>query len=204
MPHSEKRRNRSAWLAAAARTLTAGRLVAVAPFLWLLSEVAEQPSLQSRAALAALFAAIALSDFVDGRLARLAGAASPHWARIDVVADILLNASALSVAAAFGLVGWWVPAGVVVLGGRFLLRVARQPVPSAGNHLPENRSGKIAGVAFYVLVGWVVVELASGTVAGRQALARGADAVFLYTLVALWLGRAAPMSSRVRRTNRSA
>jgi len=51
-------------------------------------------------------------------------------------------------------------------------------------------------VLYYVLVGWITAEVASGVLLGRFALARGGDAVFLYTLVALWAGRARPMSSR--------
>ena len=53
-----------------------------------------------------------------------------------------------------------------------------------------------SALLYYVLVGWITAEVASGGLLGRFALARGGDAVFLYTLVALWAGRARPMSSR--------
>ena len=182
-------------LALAARGLTLSRLVGIVPFLWLLYSVAEHPSPPRRLALGGCYAFIALSDFLDGRLARRAGAASPRWARVDVGSDILFNLSALAAASRLGWMGPWVPAGVALLGGRFLWRIAADAGDSAEG-LREDRAGKLAGVLYYALVGWVVAELSMGGILGRPALARGADAVFAYTLAAFWLGREPPISSR--------
>ena len=184
-----------------ARALTLARLVGVGPFLWLLVRVYRGASPGERATLGFAYLSLALSDFFDGRLARRARAATALWARADVGADIFFNVCSLAVAAWLRLVGPWVPAGVALLGGRFLVRSVRDG--GSGGDLPEDRLGKLAGVAYYALVGWIVAELATGGVLGRLALARGGDAVFLYTLVALWCGRERPMSSRRRWTNRS-
>jgi phosphatidylglycerophosphate synthase len=174
-------------LAAAARALTLSRLVALPLFLWLIATAHATGA--HRLALVALYGALAASDALDGRLARAAGAASARWGLVDVAADVVFNAASLGVAAALGLVGAWVPAGVVVLGGRFLLRAgragaARPPADcaeAAGPRAVEDRAGKVAGVLYYVLVGLVVAEIAVG-VPPPAVVRRLGDAVFLYTL----------------------
>src|SRR5262245_23841999 len=200
MPHLAAAPKRDTALATVARALTLARLVGVGPFLWLLVGVYRGASPYARVTLGFAYLFLALSDFIDGRLARRARAATAFWARADVVADIFFNVCSLGAAAWLRLVGPWVPAGVALLGARFCLRTMRD---GGGSVLPEDRLGKLAGVAYYALVGWIVAELSIGGVLGRPALARGGDAVFLYTLVALWRGRERPMSSRRGRTKRS-
>jgi phosphatidylglycerophosphate synthase len=195
MSHFDAAPKRNQIVAVAARSLTLARVAAVVPFLWLLVDVANGGSLAARSALALLYGFVALSDFMDGRLARRAGAASAFWARADVGADILFNLSSLAVASWIGLVGPWVAAGMALLAGRFLLKINSGAAQKQAE-LPEDRAGKLAGVLYYGLVGWITAEVASGGLFGRFALARGGDAVFLYTLVAFWAGRARPMSSR--------
>ena len=107
---------------------------------------------------------IALSDFLDGWLARKAGAPSHVWGQIDAAADIAFTSLSLAAAAWLGYVGPWVPVGVAVLGGRFLLRnLGHQPIRQG--RLVEDRAGKAAGVIYYLLVGAVALELA---VAGER------------------------------------
>jgi hypothetical protein len=101
---------------------------------------------------------------------------------------MLFNFSALTAASVLGWMGPWVPAGVALLGGRFLWRIAGNSGDSSPR-LREDRAGKAAGVLYYALVGWVVAESSTGGILGASAVARGADAVFAYTLVAFWLGR---------------
>ena len=67
----------------------------------------------------------------------------------------------------------------------------------------EDRAGKAAGVLYYALVGWVVAESSARGILGREAVARGADAVFAYTLAAFWLGRVPSTSSSRGRSTRS-
>jgi len=131
-----------------------------------------------------LYVCIALSDFLDGRLARKAGAPSHVWGQIDATADIAFTSLSLAAAAWLGLVGPWVPAGVAVLGGRFLLRNLHYQ-PSLQGRLVEDRAGKAAGVIYYLLVGAVAIELSVEGEGGRWFIARLGDAVFLYTLFLL-------------------
>jgi phosphatidylglycerophosphate synthase len=131
-----------------------------------------------------LYVCIALSDVLDGWLARKAGAASHVWGQIDATADIAFTSLSLATAAWLGRVGPWVPAGVAVLGGRFLLRnLGRRP--ALQTRLVEDRAGKAAGVIYYLLVGAVAVELSVAGESGRWLLAWAGDAVFLYTLCLL-------------------
>jgi hypothetical protein len=181
--------------------LTLSRFVLLPAFLWLLYSADMHPTPPHRAALAGCYAFVALSDALDGRLARRARAASRRWARLDAGADISFNLSALAVASDLGWMGPWVPAGVALLGGRFLWRIAGDGGDSPAR-VREDRAGKIAGVLYYALVGWVVTELSTGGVLGRLMVERGADAVFGYTLLALWLGRASS-SSRCGRITKS-
>ncbi|MGH7899474.1 MAG: CDP-alcohol phosphatidyltransferase family protein, partial [Candidatus Binatia bacterium] len=141
-------------LAASARVLTVFRVVTLPAFLWMLFAVAGGDGEAWRAPLATLYVAVALSDFVDGRLARAAAAATPRWAVLDVAADVTFNLASLVSAAWLGRIGLWVPAGVAVLAGRFVLRNLRHEVAS-GDRLSEDRAGKLAGVAYYALVGLI-------------------------------------------------
>jgi len=178
-------------LASIARGLTLSRFALLPVFLWLLYSADARPTPPLRAALAVCYAFVASSDALDGRLARRARAATRRWARLDAAADISFNASALAAASHLGWMGPWVPAGVAVLGGRFLWRTTADRGVSPP-HAVGDRAGKTAGVLYYALVGWITAEVAAGGILGRFLLERGADAVFGYTLFALWVGRRAP------------
>jgi phosphatidylglycerophosphate synthase len=165
---------------AMARGLTLARIAAILPFLLLLEHTAREGPDHWGMSLVSLYLLIALSDLLDGALARMAGAPSALWGKIDAAADIAFNILSLSLAAWIGAVGFWVPAVVAALGGRFILRnFKRRSKAIAGD-----RAGKIAGVLYYLLVGAVVLGLTLEQNAG-WLVARGGDAVFFYTLVLL-------------------
>ncbi len=126
------------------------------------------------------FAAIALSDWADGRLARTAGRASSGWGIVDVAADVAFNAAALGAAAWHGLIGPAVAVGVLILGGVYFVGVRGEP--AAGR--PRDRLGHAAGVGFYVLVGVVVAHVAIG-LPGPRVVALLADALAGYVVVVL-------------------
>jgi CDP-diacylglycerol--glycerol-3-phosphate 3-phosphatidyltransferase len=195
MTHLEAAPKRNRALAGIAGGLTLLRFAAVVPFVVLLGDVAHGGSAAAHVALVMLFAAVAASDFFDGRLARRGGAETLLGARADAAADIVFNFASLSAGAWLRLIGPWVAAGMLVLGCRFLVRI-RSAETVAGTARRKDAVGNLAGVLYYVLVGWMVAEVALGGVLGRRALAFGGDAVFLYTLVALYSARARPMSSR--------
>src|SRR5262245_27519023 len=129
----------SAFYLAAARGLTLARLASIPLFLFLLVQTSRAGPQHWRISLLLLYVGIALSDFLDGWLARKAGAPSHVWGQIDATADIAFTSLSLAAAAWLGRVGPWVPAGVAILGGRFLLRnLHYEPPPPArlGEALP--------------------------------------------------------------------
>lgn len=168
----------------AARGLTLARLAAIPFFLFLLIQTEREGSLFWGITLLVLFVFIALSDLLDGAFARLAGAPSHFWGLVDAAVDITFNTLSLSAAAWLGRVGLWVPIGVALLGGRFILHnVGHRPAAEASLH--EDRAGKAAGVVYYLLVGAVALEIALEGDAGRWWIARAGDLVFVYTLFVL-------------------
>ncbi|HSF29203.1 MAG TPA: CDP-alcohol phosphatidyltransferase family protein [Candidatus Tectomicrobia bacterium] len=169
---------------AAARGLTLARLASIPFFLALLIHAHREGLPLWRLSLLLLYVCIALSDVLDGRLARKAGAPSHAWGQVDAAADIAFTSLSLAAAAWLGYVGPWVPLGVAVLGGRFLLRNLGQQATRPGR-LVEDRAGKAAGVIYYLLVGAVALDLAVEGANGRWWIARAGDAVFLYTLYLL-------------------
>ncbi len=169
---------------AAARGLTLARLASIPLFLVLLIHTHREGLPLWRLSLLLLYVCIALSDVLDGLLARKAGAPSHVWGQVDAAADIAFTSLSLAVAAWLGHVGPWVPVGVAVLGGRFLFRNLGHP-PTRHGRLVEDRAGKAAGMIYYLLVGAVVLDLAVEGGSGRWWIARAGDVVFLYTLFLL-------------------
>jgi cardiolipin synthase len=106
-----------AFYLAAARGLTLARLASIPLFLFLLVQTSRAGSQYWGMSLLLLYVCIALSDFLDGRLARRAGAPSYAWGQIDATADITFTSLSLAPAAWLGCVGPWVPAGVAVRAG---------------------------------------------------------------------------------------
>lgn len=106
-----------------------------------------------------LFAVIAASDFVDGRLARRFGAASQVGRVLDPVADIAFLLSALALYAWLGLAPWWVPvaiaASVAAFAGDALWRGG-----AAGG--VGSRIGHLGGVMNFVVVGVLVYDRSVG------------------------------------------
>ena len=174
----------SAFYLATARGLTLARLASIPLFLFLLVQTSRAGPQHWRMSLLLLYVGIALSDFLDGWLARKAGAPSHVWGQIDAAADIAFTSLSLATAAWLGCVGPWVPAGVAVLGGRFLLRNLHHQ-PTLQGRLIEDRAGKAAGVIYYLLVGAVAIELSVAWERGQWLIARAGDAVFFYTLFLL-------------------
>jgi phosphatidylglycerophosphate synthase len=167
-----------------ARGLTLARLAGTPLFIYFLVQTDREEPQFWGTSLLLLYLFIVLSDFLDGPFARKAGAPSPFWGRVDAAVDIAFNCSSLSAAAWLGRIGPWVPVGVALLGGRFVLRNLRHQT-AAEEPLVLDWAGKVAGLIYYVLVGAVALEASVEGNTGRWLIARAGDVVFLYTLFVL-------------------
>lgn len=101
-----------------------------------------------------VFAAVALSDFVDGRIARHFAAQSAAGQALDHAADIAFILAALGLYVGLGLVPWWVPAAAAAAFGVYVADSVRRSGPRP--LLIGSRIGHVGGVCNYVLVGVLV------------------------------------------------
>ncbi len=147
-----------------------------------------------------LYLLTAFSDLLDGYFARKAGTASAKWGRLDALADVWFNTSALLAAASIGLMGYWVPLGVAALAAQFLYR-NRKPRTGTRPQLLEDLPGKAAGVIYYLLVGAIVAGVWLDRNRAPYWLGWAGNAVFVYTALVFvrnaWR-RADPTPSSVR------
>jgi phosphatidylglycerophosphate synthase len=143
--------------------LTLLRLVAIPAIVLLI---------QNRAwhAVVWLFAVAASTDVIDGVLARALGSESRVGSVLDPLVDIAFNSSVFIALAAGGELPWWV-AGLMLarygflVGGTFYLYVFRGPV-----RIQPTGFGKLTGVLTTVLVGLLLLGLASWSNATRLRL----------------------------------
>lgn len=109
---------------------------------------------------AAIFALVAASDVVDGRVARRYGTASSRGRALDHAADIAFLLVALATYVALGALPWWVPAAV---GASFACYAvdARWPPPRPPRW-GADRLGHLGGIGNWVLVGVLVGNHSAG------------------------------------------
>ncbi len=115
-----------------------------------------------------LFVASALTDVLDGVVARALKQESHVGKVLDPVADIAFNASIFVSLATAGALPWWV-AGLVVtryamlIGGTLVLYVFHGPV-----RIEPTLFGKLSGVVMTTLVALLLLGLATWTESVRQ------------------------------------
>lgn len=157
----------------AANALTAVRVLLTPVFVVVVYAAETRPMVGAVAVM--VFAVVATSDVIDGRLARRWGSASNAGRTFDHLADITFILSALSTYALLGTTPWWVPAAV---GGSFAVYVIDSwSRPTARGGLVGSRIGHVAGVSNYVLVGILVCN--------NSAAIRALSDAFLHLLFAL-------------------
>jgi phosphatidylglycerophosphate synthase len=146
------------WRPHAGDVLTAGRIALTPVFaVSFLQGLAGDADAGLRAG--ALFALIALSDYLDGPLARRVGRASDRGRVWDSWADILFLETALVGASRWGVVPWWVPVSVAA---SFLYYVADSQRRTGRGVLVASRLGHLGGVCNYILVGVLTYDRALG------------------------------------------
>jgi phosphatidylglycerophosphate synthase len=117
-----------------------------------------------------VWAVAAISDYVDGPIARRRGITSARGAILDNVADVAFVLGGLVTAAALGLVTWVAPLSIVGSVGGYVLasrQLSRQDGPP---RLARSRIGHWAGVVNWACVGVVAGALALPQVVGPGLL----------------------------------
>jgi CDP-diacylglycerol---glycerol-3-phosphate 3-phosphatidyltransferase len=185
-----------------ANALTAVRLLLVPLFGWLLlADGGHDDRLRALAAVA--FAVAALTDRVDGELARRRGLVTDVGKIADPIADKALMGTALVGLSLLGELPWWVTAVVLVREiGITLLRlvVIRHGVMPAGRGGKAKTALQAVAVTLYLLplpAGWHVLAVAVMGLAVAVTVITGLD----YVVKAWRLTRTSPRA-RARRSAR--
>lgn len=159
-----------------------------------------------RVAACAVFAVAAVTDWIDGQLARSRGLVTDVGTMADPIADKALIGTALVGLSLLGELPWWVTVVVLVREiGVTLLRlwVIRHGV------MPASRGGKLKTVLQGVAIGLYVLPLAGWLATGRAWVMAAAVLVTVVTGVdylarALRLRRTSPRAAMKRERQRSA
>ena len=133
----------------AANALSGTRMLLAVAMPWLLLQGGPLPLVA--------WGLAALSDCLDGPLARRRNEVSRGGAILDNVADIAFVLAGLVVAAALGLVTWLVPGSIALSAGAYAAASVR---PRRGAVLARSRLGHWAGVLNYVCLGLVSGSMA--------------------------------------------
>ncbi len=157
-------------------TLTVLRLVSIPAILLLIRE-------HAWTAATWLFVASAMTDVLDGVLARALHQESHMGKVLDPMADIAFNSSVFVALAGAGAIPWWVAAILLtryamLVGGTIYLYVFHGPV-----RIEPTVFGKVTGVVTTTVVGLLLLGLATWTEAVRQQF----HEVFVVGLAALGL-----------------
>ena len=163
--------------------LTIARFAAIPVFAWLYVRAGDGPAWGA----AIFFAAAALTDQVDGYLARRWHVESPFGKVADPLADRLMIGTAVVLMWATGRIP--LIAALVILGRDLLLVVGYKLVAPAGYELEVTFLGKLATWVLYAALGFVLVTDEGTTW----------PLVLLWIGIALALGAAAQYVLRARR-----
>jgi phosphatidylglycerophosphate synthase len=164
-----------------ANVLTAARVLLTPVFVGLICAANAEPLFGWLAVL--VFAAVAASDVIDGRLARRSGTASSAGGTFDHLADICFILAALLIYTRLGLVPWWVPAAIAAAFAVYLIDSWSRP--TARGALIGSRVGHVGGVCNYVLIGVLVCNDSAAIRALSDSTLH-----FLFCLVPIYSGLA--------------
>jgi phosphatidylglycerophosphate synthase len=164
-----------------ANALSGMRMLLAAAMPWLLLRGGPLPLM--------VWGLAALSDYLDGPLARRRNEVSLAGAILDNVADVTFVIGGLAAAAAIGAIPWLVPGSVALSAGAYAMASAR-PRRAAG--LSRSRIGHWAGVMNYLCLGVVTGSLAWSDARWGTVLDAAAAATAGLNLAAVGSRRAPP------------
>ena len=132
--------------------ITVARIVALPPAIWALYQSGTIWQLISWL----IFFCIAMSDVIDGRLARKSGQITEMGKFLDPVADKLMIASVMIPLSLQGRFQWWVT--IAILFREVGITLFRGAVIRSGV-IPANRGGKVKSLMQNLGIGWFIAPL---------------------------------------------
>lgn len=138
------------------------------------------------------WALAAVADFVDGPLARRAGAPSAYGVLLDSGADIAFVVIALAAGAATGRLSWLVPAAIVCAATPYLVASLRGSRARDAPVRAFSRVGHWGGVCNYALAGLLAGSVALPGAIWSVLLPFGSGFVVVLNLAAVALRMRGP------------
>ncbi|MGH2507249.1 MAG: CDP-diacylglycerol--glycerol-3-phosphate 3-phosphatidyltransferase [Ktedonobacteraceae bacterium] len=136
--------------------LSACRIIMLAPLVWLILQ--DQPAMYAVATL--LFFLVAVTDTIDGRLARHYNLVSNLGVFLDLTADKMLVAGLLIAMVEVHLVPSWIV--ILIVAREFIVAGVRSLSASAGKVIPAGRWGKLKTFVTLVATGGILLGKAFG------------------------------------------
>lgn len=142
-----------------ANLLSFGRLLATVPLVVLIL-MATHLSLFSAAI---LFVIMAITDTIDGRLARRYGWVSNIGIFLDLTADKVYTAATLVAMVAANILAPWV--AIVIIAREFIVSGVRSFAAAEGMVIPADRWGKHKMLLTIIAIAWMLVWASAGLAA---------------------------------------
>lgn len=167
-----------------ANLITLARMALVVPFVFVF--LANAP--WNMTAALVIFVIAALTDFVDGRVARARGESSALGAALDPIADKLIVAAALILLARNGVIaGYGVVAVIIIILREILVSGLREALAAAGQTLAVTPLAKWKTTAQLVAAGLMLAAAPTG-IAGEALRPAASAALWLAAILTLWTG----------------
>lgn len=145
-----------------ANLLSFGRLVATIPLVVLIL----MSTHTSLFAAAILFVIMAITDTVDGRLARRYGWVSNIGIFLDLTADKVYTAATLVAMVAAGVLAPWI--AIVIIAREFIIAGVRSFAAAEGMVIPADRWGKHKMLLTIIAIVWMLLWASAGLAEGAQ------------------------------------
>jgi len=167
-----------------ANVITLGRMALVIPFVFVFLADAQW---NMNVALA-IFIVAALTDFIDGRVARARGETSALGAALDPLADKLLAAAALILLVRNGVIaGAGVVAVIIIVLRELTVSGLREALGAHGKTLAVTALAKWKTTAQLVAAGMLIAAAPTG-VAGEALRPAASAALWIATMLTFWTG----------------
>jgi len=167
-----------------ANLITLARMALVIPFV--AAFLANAP--WNMTAALVIFVVAALTDFIDGRVARARGETSALGAALDPIADKLLIAAALILLARNGVIaGVGVVAVIIIVLREILVSGLREALAAAGQSLAVTPLAKWKTTAQLVAAGAMLAAAPTGVI-GEALRPAASAALWIAAILTLWTG----------------